>query len=194
MLIIGVCTIGLKVWNKDGYGRREYVPREMKSSGDISAGPIRGQKIEVGTDLDLRNDENRQTLTSSAAAEEHQKISVSGPSAQSIYRKNAGILVEISNRFFLTLWWKVIFKTWCSTTQKRQKLVTEMYHKQLHPGSYIIAVVDPVARTSTYKWETRFFLKFGLFSCFVVNFILKSFIFTQIEIDILMTKKDYYES
>jgi len=24
-----VCTIGLKVWNKDGYGRREYVPREM---------------------------------------------------------------------------------------------------------------------------------------------------------------------
>ena len=31
MLIMGVCTIGLKVWNKDqdGYGRREYVQREM---------------------------------------------------------------------------------------------------------------------------------------------------------------------
>ena len=29
---MGVCTIiaiGLKVWNKDGYGRREYVQREM---------------------------------------------------------------------------------------------------------------------------------------------------------------------
>jgi len=57
-------------------------------------------------------------------------ISVSEPSGQPIYRKNAGILVEIWNRFFLTLWWKVIFKTWCFTTQKRQKLVTEMYHKQ----------------------------------------------------------------
>jgi len=26
---MGVCTIGLKVWNKDGYGRREYVQMEM---------------------------------------------------------------------------------------------------------------------------------------------------------------------
>jgi len=26
---MGVCTIGLKVWNKDGYGRREYFQREM---------------------------------------------------------------------------------------------------------------------------------------------------------------------
>ena len=26
---MGVCTIGLIVWNKDGYGRREYVQREM---------------------------------------------------------------------------------------------------------------------------------------------------------------------
>ena len=26
---MGVCTIGLKVWNKDGYGRREYVQRVM---------------------------------------------------------------------------------------------------------------------------------------------------------------------
>ena len=26
---MGVCTIGLKAWNKDGYGRREYVQSEM---------------------------------------------------------------------------------------------------------------------------------------------------------------------
>jgi len=26
---MGVCTIGLKGWNKGGYGRREYVQREM---------------------------------------------------------------------------------------------------------------------------------------------------------------------
>ena len=29
VLIMGVCTIRLKVSNKDGYGRREYVQREM---------------------------------------------------------------------------------------------------------------------------------------------------------------------
>ena len=29
VLIMGVCTIGSNVWNKDGYGRREYVEREM---------------------------------------------------------------------------------------------------------------------------------------------------------------------
>jgi len=37
--------------------------------------------------------------------------------------------IEIRNKFFLTLLWKLIFKTWCSTTQKRQKLATEMHHK-----------------------------------------------------------------
>ena len=26
---MGVCTIELKVWNNDGYGKREYVQREM---------------------------------------------------------------------------------------------------------------------------------------------------------------------
>jgi len=26
---MGVCAIGLKVWNEDGYGKREYVQREM---------------------------------------------------------------------------------------------------------------------------------------------------------------------
>jgi len=48
----------------------------VKSSGDISAESVRGQKIEehVFTDLDLRNDENR-PLTSSAAAEERQEVS-----------------------------------------------------------------------------------------------------------------------
>ena len=29
VLIMGVCTTGLKVWNKDDYGRREYVQRKM---------------------------------------------------------------------------------------------------------------------------------------------------------------------
>ena len=29
VLITGLCTIGLKVWNKDCYARREYVQREM---------------------------------------------------------------------------------------------------------------------------------------------------------------------
>ena len=29
VIIMGVSPIGLEVWNKDGYGRREYVQREM---------------------------------------------------------------------------------------------------------------------------------------------------------------------
>ena len=45
----------------------------VKSSGDISAEPVKGQKIEVGTDLDLRND--RPSLTSGAATEERQEES-----------------------------------------------------------------------------------------------------------------------
>ena len=52
-----------------------------------------------------------------------------GPLASQYTGKNTGILVEIGNRFFMTLWCKASFKTWCSTTQKRQKLVTEMCHK-----------------------------------------------------------------
>ena len=49
----------------------------MKSSGYISAEPVRGQKFEenVAIDLDLRNDENRPSLTSGAAAEEFQDAS-----------------------------------------------------------------------------------------------------------------------
>ena len=49
----------------------------VKSSGDISAEAVRGQKIEehVVTDFDVRNDENRPSLTSSAVAEERQEIS-----------------------------------------------------------------------------------------------------------------------
>jgi len=40
----------------------------VKFSGDISSEPVNGQKIEehVGIDLDLRNDENRPSLTSDA--------------------------------------------------------------------------------------------------------------------------------
>jgi len=49
----------------------------VKSSGDIPAEPVRGQKIEehVVTDLDLRNDENRSSLTSGVAAEERKEVS-----------------------------------------------------------------------------------------------------------------------
>ena len=48
----------------------------VKSSGDISAEIVRGQKSEVHivTDLDLRIDENRPSLTSSAVAEERQDV------------------------------------------------------------------------------------------------------------------------
>jgi len=37
--------------------------------------------------------------------------------------RNAEILVKKWNRFSLTLWWKVTFKPWCFSTQKRKKLV-----------------------------------------------------------------------
>jgi len=43
----------------------------VKFSGDISAEPARGRKIEkhIATNLDLRNDDNRPVLTSGAVAE-----------------------------------------------------------------------------------------------------------------------------
>jgi len=49
-----------------------YFAVAVKSSGDISAEPVRGQKIEehVVTDVDVRTDENRHSLTSGAIAEE----------------------------------------------------------------------------------------------------------------------------
>ena len=48
----------------------------VKSRGDISAEPVRGEKIEeqVVIDLDLRNNENRPSSTSSAVAEERQDV------------------------------------------------------------------------------------------------------------------------
>jgi len=48
----------------------------VKSSGDICAEPVRGQKIEEhdGTDLDLRSDEDRPSLTSDAVVEELQEV------------------------------------------------------------------------------------------------------------------------
>jgi len=54
----------------------DYFTVATKSSGDISAEPVRGQKIEEHvTNLDLRNDENKPSLTSSAVAEERQDAS-----------------------------------------------------------------------------------------------------------------------
>jgi len=64
-----------------------YTLETMKSSGHISAEPIRGQKIEkhAATDLVFRNNENRPSLTSGAehVAEERQEAS----SKNTIYRK-----------------------------------------------------------------------------------------------------------
>jgi len=85
--------------------------------------PVSRQKIEehVVKDLDLRNDENRPSVTSSAVAEERQDVqlintldemadAITGgndialsPLASQYTGKNAGILVEIGNRFFMTL-------------------------------------------------------------------------------------------
>ena len=49
----------------------------MKSSGDIFAEPVRGQKINehVVTDLDVRNNDNRPSLISGSAADERQEVS-----------------------------------------------------------------------------------------------------------------------
>jgi len=50
----------------------------MKSTGDVSAEPVRGRKsknIFLQTDLDGRNDENRPSSTTCAAAEERQEVS-----------------------------------------------------------------------------------------------------------------------
>ena len=82
----------------------------------------------------LRNDENRPSLTCSAVADERQDVSSKNmvdEMADAITGGNGVGLWVLwpANRFFLTLRRKVIFKTLCSTTQKRQKLVTEMYHK-----------------------------------------------------------------
>ena len=48
----------------------------VKFSGDISTEAVRGQKIEEHvTGLDLRNDENRLSLTSGAVAGKRQEVS-----------------------------------------------------------------------------------------------------------------------
>jgi len=54
----------------------DYFTVAVKSRGDISAELAKGQKIKehVVTDLDLRSDENRSRLTSSAGAEERQEV------------------------------------------------------------------------------------------------------------------------
>jgi len=56
---------------------KDYFTVTVKSRGDISAEPVRGQKIEehVVTDLDLRHDENSVRSTSSTVAEERQDVS-----------------------------------------------------------------------------------------------------------------------
>jgi len=70
--------------------------------------------------------------------------------ASNISEKNAGTLVEK---------WKVIFKTWCSITRKRQELVTEMHHK-----SY--SAPEP-QRQSGWKKLPLFFSFTNLCFCFM---------------------------
>jgi len=94
------------------------------------------------------------SVTSSAVAEERQDVSsknaidemadiITGDNDRSLFPLasqytgiDVGRLVQIWNRFFLTLLWKVIFKTWCSTTQKERNLsrkcTTSLVHRQNH--------------------------------------------------------------
>ena len=76
-----------------------YFTVVVKSSGDTSAEPVGRQKIEehVVTDLDLRNDENRPSLTSSASKNtiDERADAITGgndigPSGQPIYHKKCG--------------------------------------------------------------------------------------------------------
>ena len=47
----------------------------------------------------------------------------------------------------------------------------------------------PEATVRTYKWEKTVLFKDRLFFCFVVDFFLRSFLFTHIEIVFLTTNK-----
>jgi len=52
-------------------------------------------------------------------------ISVPGPSGQPIYRKKYGNIGWNMIQVLFDIVMKIIFQTWCSTLQKKQKLVTE---------------------------------------------------------------------
>jgi len=104
----------------------------VKSSGDISAEPVRGQKFEeyVVTDLNLRNDENRPSLTSCAAAEKLQDVSSKNTIdelADAVTGGNGIGLWSSKLSEKMREYWLKNEKS-CSTTQKRQNLVTEMHH------------------------------------------------------------------
>jgi len=103
----------------------------VKSSGDISREPVTGQKIEehVVTDLNVRNDDNRPSLTSGAVAEERQEVSskntideLSGAitggnisvSSHPIYRRKCGNIGWKTRSWF----WNMMFHN----TEKRETL------------------------------------------------------------------------
>ena len=80
----------------------------VKSTGDISAELVRGQKIEEHvTDLDLRNDENRPSLTSSAAAEEREDVS-----SKNTIDEMADAITGGNDMGFLALWPAKISEHW----------------------------------------------------------------------------------
>jgi len=107
---------------------------EVKSSGDISVEPVRGQKIKehVVTGLDQHNDENRPSLTSGAVRQE-------------VSSKNT--MDELSDAItggkYISLWSSNVPKKmreyWLKNENlflkhdvpqhRKDKLVTEMHHK-----------------------------------------------------------------
>jgi len=104
----------------------------VKARGDISVQPVRGQKIEehVFTDLDVGNDDNTPSLSSGAVAEERQEVSlkntIDGLSDTITGGRDIGLWSSNIPEKMWEYWlkneklFKVIFKTQCSTTQKRQ--------------------------------------------------------------------------
>jgi len=94
----------------------------VKSTGDISAEPVTGQNTEehVLSDLDVRNDKNRPSLTSDAVAEERQAVlsrntideladAITGDkdiglwSSKIAYRKKCGNIARKTKSYFLNI-------------------------------------------------------------------------------------------
>jgi len=109
------------------------------------------------TDLDLRNDENRSSLTSGTAPvaerqEESSKNTIDQLADATTGGNDIGLWpanipermrehwLKKWNRFSLTLRRNVIFKPWCSTTQKRnssRNSTTSLIRRQNHNGEVV---------------------------------------------------------
>jgi len=108
-------------------------------------------QIYVAMRIDLVNQKSSGRRTSRSSIEKHGRWDGWRYHCRQRYRslvshytgRNAEILVEKWNRFSLTLWWKVTFKPWCSSTQKRNSPM-EMHHK-------VYSSPEPQRRTSWQK-------------------------------------------